>query len=112
MDLGEFLAAARKLTVDRSGNNADSDAFDPENIDVFGVSFPSWWGGYLPMIYSNGGQLASDDGKRLMLNEPEAVAALHLLMAASTVVIAPVPVLFLFAQRYFIEGITLTGIKA
>ena len=36
----------------------------------------------------------------------------HLLMAASTVVIAPVLVLFLFAQRYFIEGITLTGIKA
>lgn len=36
----------------------------------------------------------------------------HLLMAAATVVIAPVLVLFLFAQRYFIEGITLTGIKA
>ena len=36
----------------------------------------------------------------------------HLLMAASTVVIAPVLVLFLFAQRYFIKGITLTGIKA
>lgn len=36
----------------------------------------------------------------------------QLLMAAATVVIAPVLVLFLFAQRYFIEGITLTGIKA
>ena len=36
----------------------------------------------------------------------------HLLMAAATVVIAPVLALFLFAQRYFIEGITLTGIKA
>ena len=35
----------------------------------------------------------------------------HLLMAASTVAIAPVLVLFLFAQRSFIEGITLTGIK-
>ncbi len=75
----EFVAAARKLTVDRNGNNADSDAFDPESIDVFGVSFPSWWGGYLPMIYSNGGQLASDDGTRLMLNEPEAVEALQAL---------------------------------
>ena len=31
------------------------------------------------MIYSNGGQLASDDGKRLMLNEPEAVEALQAL---------------------------------
>ena len=40
----------------------------------------------------------------------------HLLMAAATVVIAPVLFLFLFlflfAQRYFIEGIALTGIKA
>lgn len=35
----------------------------------------------------------------------------HLLMAAATMVIAPVLVLFLLAQRYFIEGITLTGTK-
>ena len=40
----EFVAVARELTVDRSGNNANSDAFDPENIDVFGISFPTWWG--------------------------------------------------------------------
>lgn len=35
----------------------------------------------------------------------------HLLMAASTMIILPVVVLFFFAQRYFIEGITLTGTK-
>ena len=35
----------------------------------------------------------------------------HLLMAASTVVIIPVVLLFFFAQRYFIEGIALTGTK-
>jgi multiple sugar transport system permease protein len=35
----------------------------------------------------------------------------HLLMAASAVVIAPVIVLFFVAQKYFIEGITLTGTK-
>jgi multiple sugar transport system permease protein len=35
----------------------------------------------------------------------------HLLMAASAVVIAPVVILFFFAQKYFIEGITLTGTK-
>ena len=73
----EFVAVARQLTVDRSGNSADSDAFDPENIDVFGISFPTWWGGYLPMIYSNGGQLASDDGTELLLNRPAAVEALQ-----------------------------------
>jgi len=35
----------------------------------------------------------------------------HLLMAASTMVVAPVIVLFFFAQRYFIRGISMTGIK-
>jgi multiple sugar transport system permease protein len=34
-----------------------------------------------------------------------------LLMAASTMVILPVLALFFFTQRYFIQGITLTGIK-
>ena len=35
----------------------------------------------------------------------------HLLMAASMLVVAPVLVLFVVAQRYFVEGIALTGIK-
>ena len=35
----------------------------------------------------------------------------HLLMAAATMIILPVLLLFFFAQRYFIEGITLTGTK-
>jgi multiple sugar transport system permease protein len=34
-----------------------------------------------------------------------------LLMAASTMVMTPVLLLFFFTQRYFIQGITLTGIK-
>jgi multiple sugar transport system permease protein len=34
-----------------------------------------------------------------------------LLMAASTMAIVPVIIIFLFAQRFFIEGIKLTGIK-
>ena len=35
----------------------------------------------------------------------------HLLMAAATLIVLPVTVVFFFAQRYFTEGITLTGIK-
>lgn len=34
-----------------------------------------------------------------------------LLMAASTMVMLPVLVIFFFTQRYFIQGVTLTGIK-
>lgn len=32
-------------------------------------------------------------------------------MAASAIVMIPVIALFFFAQRYFIEGVTLTGLK-
>lgn len=35
----------------------------------------------------------------------------ELLMAASTTMIVPVVILFFFAQRYFIKGIVMTGIK-
>jgi multiple sugar transport system permease protein len=35
----------------------------------------------------------------------------HLLMAAATVIVMPVAVLFFFVQRYFVEGVSLTGSK-
>lgn len=75
----EFVDIAKQLTVDRNGNNAASAEFDPDNIDVFAIAFPTWWAGWLPFIYSNGGQFASDDGTELMLNQPEAVEALQAL---------------------------------
>ncbi len=36
----------------------------------------------------------------------------QLMMAASTIIIAPLVVVFFYAQQYFIEGITMTGLKA
>ena len=36
----------------------------------------------------------------------------HLMMAASTIALLPVMLVFFFGQRYIIEGITLTGMKA
>ena len=38
-------------------------------------------------------------------------AQYHLEMAAATFVIAPVVVIFLFAQRYLIQGVARTGIR-
>jgi multiple sugar transport system permease protein len=35
----------------------------------------------------------------------------NLLMAASLVTVLPLIVLFFFAQRYFIQGIVITGVK-
>lgn len=42
----------------------------------------------------------------------EAGADFHLLMAASTMAILPVVILFFFLQRFFIQGIARTGLKA
>lgn len=35
----------------------------------------------------------------------------HLLMAAATLIVLPVIAIFFFAQRFFVEGITVTGLK-
>jgi multiple sugar transport system substrate-binding protein len=73
----EFVEIAKKLTKDSNGNDATSPDFDPERIDTYGVSFQQWWGGWIPLIWSNGGDVASEDGMTLMLNQPEAVEALQ-----------------------------------
>ena len=74
----EFLAHAKALTKDRAGHDAADPAFDPTQIATYGVAIsPHWWGNYMPFVYSAGGQFASDDGKTLLLNQPEAVDALQ-----------------------------------
>lgn len=75
-------------------------------------SFMGGWNDFLgPLIY-----LFSEEKKTLALGL-QSFQSLHasewtLLMAASVLMILPVLIIFFFAQRYFIQGITLTGIKA
>ena len=73
----EFVTVANKLTKDGNGNDATSPDFDPNNIQTYGISFPRWWGVYLPLIGSNGGELANEAGTELLLNQPEAVEVLQ-----------------------------------
>ena len=47
----------------------------------------------------------------LVLFVDEAGTQWHLQMAASVISIVPVILLFVAAQKYFIRGITLTGVK-
>ncbi len=67
--------------------------------DLFG---PLLFGGNNPHLYtlSVGSQFTSDTGR-----------VWNLQMAASVLFMLPVIVLFLFAQKAFIEGVTLTGVK-
>jgi multiple sugar transport system permease protein len=74
-------------------------------------TFIGVWDDYLnPLIY-----LSSESNYTLALGLQEFLteysARWDLLMASSTVVVLPMVVAFLLFQRYFIEGITLTGLK-
>jgi multiple sugar transport system permease protein len=83
----------------------------PALIVILIFTFIGTWNDFLgPLIYLSDGNkftlalgLASFRG---MYN-----AQWGYLMAASTAIVAPIIVLFFIGQRYFIEGITLTGIK-
>jgi multiple sugar transport system permease protein len=74
-------------------------------------SFIGNWNDFMgPLIYLNSEQnytLAVG----LNLFQGYHQTAYNLLMAASLIVLLPVLIIFFLAQRYFIEGITLTGIK-
>ncbi len=75
------------------------------------MSFMGSWNDFRgPLIY-----LSSPDRQplayALQLFQTAHSSEPGLLMAASTMVMMPVLALFFFTQRYFIQGITLTGIK-
>ncbi|MGE5585635.1 MAG: carbohydrate ABC transporter permease [Bacillota bacterium] len=74
-------------------------------------TFTGHWGAYIwPLIVVN-----SDRLRTLPLAIPyfsgQYLSFQNLINAASLMAIAPVLVLFLFTQRYFVQGITLTGLK-
>jgi ABC-type glycerol-3-phosphate transport system permease component len=80
-------------------------------VTVFG--FLSHWSDFFgPLVY-----LTSEDSRTLALGllALQGLAwgrdATHLVMAVSVIMITPIIVLFFVAQRTFIEGIVLTGIK-
>lgn len=74
-------------------------------------SFMAHWNDFLgPLIY------LSDPSKRtlalaLWSFQGEHAVDWHLLMAAATVVMLPLLVIFFCAQRYFIQGVVISGVK-
>ena len=80
-------------------------------IGVF--SFQGYWNDFLaPLIYlSDLPKYTMTLGMFFFLGGPNESPKWHWLMAMSTLIAVPILVLFFIAQRYFIEGITLTGIK-
>jgi multiple sugar transport system permease protein len=82
-------------------------------LTAFGIfSVVAHWNDYFwPLIVLNSEQLRTPPLGVASFRNEEAGTNYGPLMAAATVIIAPLVVAFLLAQRRFIEGITLTGIK-
>lgn len=74
-------------------------------------SFMAHWNDFLgPLIY-----LSDPDKRTLALAlwafQGEHATDWHLLMAAATVIMAPLLLLFFCAQKYFIQGVVISGVK-
>lgn len=83
----------------------------PALIVVALFAFLNYWNDFFwPLIYVNK-NIMYTIALGLQLFQGSYIAMWHLLMAASTVVIIPVLIVFIFGQKYFIEGIALTGLK-
>ena len=80
-------------------------------IGIF--SFQGYWNDFLaPLIYlSNLEKYTMTLGMFFFLGGPNEPPQWHWLMAMSTLIAVPILVIFFFAQRHFIEGVTLSGIK-
>jgi multiple sugar transport system permease protein len=78
-------------------------------IGIF--SFVHYWNDFLdPLIFLAQEQLKTLSlGLRAFINPYD--ASWHITMAASMWLIVPMVTIFFLGQRYFIEGVTLTGIK-
>jgi multiple sugar transport system substrate-binding protein len=66
-----FLAVARRLTRDERGRHPGEAGFDPENIVQYGASISSWWPVYLPLVWSNGGDVVDATGRQVLVDRPE-----------------------------------------
>jgi len=76
------------------------------------LTFMWHWNAYMgPLIYLNSNEQYTLSLGLHMFRAPFGGTAYHWLMAASVVTVLPCVVIFFIAQRYFIQGIVITGLK-
>ena len=72
-----FVDVCKQLTMDSAGRHPDDAGFDSEDIQQWGVQWPStWWQPVASAVYSNGGEFITEDGL-IGLDSPEALEALQ-----------------------------------
>ena len=80
------------------------------SVGVF--TFMSTWNDFIgPLLYTDRPHLRTVSlGLQIFIGQY--TSQMNLMLAASSVAILPMIIVFFFAQRYFIEGITFSGLKA
>jgi len=73
----QLVEIAKKLTIDKKGRTANDPNFDPSQIRQYGISFPSNYVGYMPLVSSAGGDYVSEDGKSFGLTQQESIDTLQ-----------------------------------
>lgn len=68
----QFVAVAKRLTIDRHGRHPGDAGFDPAHIKRFGVNATIDWWLLSPLINSNGGSLFDTTYSHFTMNEPAA----------------------------------------
>lgn len=71
----EVVEIGQQITVDANGKHPGEEGFDISTAEVFGVGDM----GFENVVYGNGGQITSDDGRAFMADMPETVAAVQFL---------------------------------
>lgn len=77
MSWDEFVDTAKKLTLDANGNDATSEAFDPDNITQYGCVVDNWTWQLEVWALSNGGRWFSEDGKNCTINDSKVAESIQ-----------------------------------
>jgi multiple sugar transport system substrate-binding protein len=75
----QFVEVAKQLTVDVNGNHPGDSGFDPDNVDRYGVHWPTWWVPLHAVIASNDGLWIDPETGLLTIDQPEATQAIQAL---------------------------------
>ena len=73
----EFVALAKKLTIDANGKTAEEEGFDANNIVQYGCVVDNWTWQLEVWALSNGGRWISEDGKEVVINSPETIESIQ-----------------------------------
>ncbi|MBP1756159.1 MAG: extracellular solute-binding protein family 1, partial [Firmicutes bacterium] len=73
----EFVAAAKKLTLDSNGKHPEEEGFDTQNITQYGCMVENLTWQLEPWTLSNGGGFYNEDGTEVTIDKPESMEAIQ-----------------------------------